>query len=238
VIQLPEVYLDRVLRRVAAIWGSDAAAHHVVFGQSGAGKSTLVKALLSLCEHERAVIFDCKPASDPVWNGTPDNPHAWGRPVTELPARFGFEGERGGGPGGRWWRIEGSPDRGDTARRFGAALATIQAEGHCVVALDDVREVCRQLRLAEQVDSLMNLGRSASVLAILCATETGWVSGRHQGGMVWIGKTSGLEPAKAGAALLGHSGRHWYETTAAIAPHAWIFSEDQPGNAGPVLVRP
>lgn len=232
---LPRAGLDRVLARVDAIWAPEQAAHHVVYGQSGAGKSTLVKKLLTLCPYERAVIFDCKPAADPVWS-CPEEPWRWGRPVSELPPRAGFDGELGGGPHGLWWRLEGSPDRADTARRFGAALATIQAEGHAVVALDDVREVCRQLRLAEAVDSLMNLGRSNNVLAILCATETGWVSGRHQGGMVWVGKTSGLEPAKAGAALLGHSGRAWYETAAAVAPHEWIFSEDQPGNQGAVLV--
>ena len=42
----------------------------------------------------------------------------------------------------------------------------------------DVRETCRQLKLADHVDSVMNLGRSANPLAILAATETSYVSGR------------------------------------------------------------
>jgi hypothetical protein len=64
--------------------------------------------------------------------------------------------------------------------QFADALATVAAEGHCVLVLDDVREMCRQMRLAEHVDSVMNLGRSANVLAILAAIETGYVSGRAQ----------------------------------------------------------
>lgn len=141
-----------------------------------------------------------------------------------------------GGPYKRWYRLIGSPDRADTARRFGAALAIVAAEGHCVLVLDDVREITRQLRLAERVDSVMNLGRSANVLAILCATETGYVSGRAQAAMTWVGHTTGLDAAKAGAALLGYPGRAWQETTSAVGPHEWIFAESQPGNAGPCLI--
>ncbi len=75
-----------------------------------------------------------------------------------------------------------SPDRDYTGRRFGQALNTAAAEGHCVLVLDDVREMCRQLKLSERIDSVMNLGRSASVLVVLAATETGYVSGRAQAG--------------------------------------------------------
>jgi hypothetical protein len=70
----------------------------------------------------------------------------------------------------------------------------------------------------------------------LSATETGYVSGRSQGGMVWVGHTTGLDAAKAGAALLGWRGRDRQDLCAAIAPHQWIFSEDQAGNAGPARV--
>lgn len=232
---LPRGALDRVLRRVDAIWGPDAAPHHLVYGQTGSGKTTLIKALLGLCASERVLILDPKPHADPVWDGPAGDPHRWGRPVTDVPERFGFGGEPGGGPHGLWYRLVGSPDRGETARRFGAALRTVAAEGHCVLVLDDVRETCRQLRLAEDVDSVMNLGRSASVLAILAATETGYVSGRTQASMTWVGATAGLDAAKAGAALLGKSGRTWYEITDAIEPHQWIYADSQAGNAGPVL---
>jgi hypothetical protein len=91
------------------------------------------------------------------------------------------------------------------------------------------------MRLAEHVDSVMNLGRSANVLAILAATETGYVSGRAQAAMIWVGHTSGLDAAKAGAALLGRSGRAWYEITGTVEPHQWIYADSQPSSAGPVL---
>jgi hypothetical protein len=236
-MQLPEAGLERVLGRVDAIWGPDAAPHHLVYGQTGSGKTTLIKALLGLCESERVLIVDPKPHADPVWDGPPDDPYRWGKPVEQAAPLFGFEGERGGGRHGTWFRLVGSPDRADTRRRFADALGTVAAEGHVVLVLDDVRETCRQLKLAEHVDSVMNLGRSASVLAILAATETGYVSGRAQAGMTWVGSTTGLDAAKAGAALLGRSGREWRDLAGAIEPRTWIYSDTQPGSAGPALVR-
>lgn len=239
-ITLPTVPLERVLRRADAIWGAEGAPHHLIYGMSGSGKTTLIKAILSLCHLERVLIMDPKPAADPAWDGPPGDPHRWGRAVSTVQPRFGHGEDHGsgGGPQGMWYRITGSPDRRDTTARFADALATVAAEGHCVLVLDDVRETCRQLRLAESVDSVMNLGRSASVCAILSATETGYVSGRSQGGIVWIGHTTGLAAAKDGAELLGWRGRDGQDTTAAVAPHWWIFSEDQPGTAGPCLVTP
>ena len=84
---------------------------------------------------------------------------------------------------------------------------------------------------------MMNLGRSANVLAILPASETGYVSGRAQAAMTWIGHTSGLDAAKAGAGLLGWRGTARQDICASGAPHEWIFSEEQPGSAGPCLIR-
>lgn len=226
---LPAASLDRVLRRVDHVWHPGGAAHHIVYGMTGSGKTTLIQALLGLCPYERVLILDPKPHADPVWDG------GWGRPVSSVRPMFGCDRE-GGGPAGLWFRLTGSPDRGDTARRFRDALATVAAEGHCALVIDDTREVTRQLRLAESVDSVMNLGRSANVLAILSATETGYVSGRAQAAQVWVGHTSGLDAAKAGAALLGWRGVARQDTCAAVAPHEWIYSESQPGNAGPCLV--
>lgn len=234
---IPEAPLGRVLDRVATIWHPQAAPHHLVYGMTGSGKSTLIKALLGLCPHERVLVLDPKPHPDPVWDGTADDPQAWGRPVTSVPPQLGSERD-GGGPSGLWYRLTGSPDRAETAARFGAALTAVAAEGHVVLVLDDVREMTRQLGLGWAVDSVMNLGRSANVLAILSATETGYVAGRQQGGMVWVGNTSGLDAAKAGASLLGWRGGRRQDECAAVLPHEWIFSESQPGSAGPVLIRP
>jgi energy-coupling factor transporter ATP-binding protein EcfA2 len=233
---LPEASLERVLSRVAAVWAPDGAPHHLIYGQTGSGKTTLIKALLGLCPRSRVLVMDPKPHADPVWDGPDGDPHRWGRPVERVEPRFGFDGEPGGGPAAMWFRLVGSPDRADTARRFAGALATVAAEGHCVLVLDDVRETCRQLKLAEHVDSVMNLGRSAAVLAILAATETGYVSGRAQAGMTWVGSTSGLDAAKDGAALLGRSGREWRDLVGAVEPRTWIYADTQPATAGPVLV--
>ncbi len=232
---LPRAPLARVLARVGAVWSPLGAPHHLVYGQTGSGKTTLVKALLGLCAAERVLILDPKPHADPVWDGPPQDPHCWGKPVTQVSAMFGYPSD-GGGPLGLWYRLTGAPDRADTGRRFGEALATVAAEGHCVLILDDVREICRQLRLAEHVDSVMNLGRSAGVCVVLAATEAGYVSGRSQAAITWVGATSGLDAAKAGAAMLGHSGREWYSATAAVPPHGWIYYDSQPGNPGPVMV--
>jgi hypothetical protein len=236
VTDLPSVPLARVLQRVDAIWAPHDAPHHLIYGMSGSGKTTLIKGLLGLCDTERVLVIDPKPAADPVWDGQDGDPHPWGKPVTTITPMFGYDGEAGGGPRKMWYRLTGGPDRADTARRFAAALGIVAAEGHTVLVLDDVRETCRQLGLALGVDSVMNLGRSANVCAILSATETGYVSGRSQGGMVWVGHTTGLNAAKAGAELLGWRGRERQDTCAAIAPHQWIFSEDQPGSAGPCIV--
>lgn len=232
----PEAALGRVLDRVDTIWYPQGAPHHLVYGMSGSGKTTLIKALLGLCRYERVLILDPKPHPDPVWDGPQDDPHAWGRPITSVPPQLGSDRD-GGGPSGLWYRLTGSPDRKETAQRFSAALATMAAEGHVVLVLDDVRETCKQLGLRDQVDSVMNLGRSSSVCAILSTTETAWVAGRQQGGMVWVGHTSGLDAAKAGAALLSWRGRERQDECAAILPHEWIFSESQQGSAGPVLIR-
>ena len=233
---LPTVPLQRALARVDAIWGPDAAPHHFIFGQTGSGKTTLIKALLNLCPESRTLILDPKPHADAVWDGPADDPHLYGVPITRVEPRFGFEDDDGGGPLNMRYRLIGTPDRADTARRFGQALDIVAAEGHCILVLDDVRETCRQLKLAAHVDSVMNLGRSAHVLVILAATETSYVAGRAQAGMTWIGATNGLDAAKAGAALLSKSGRAWQEITGSVEQHQWIYADSMPGNDGPVLV--
>ena len=94
---LPEASLDRVLRRVGAIWGPDAAPHHLIYSMTGGGKTTLIKDLLGLCEQERVLILDPKPAADPVWDGPAEDPFRRGLPVTAVGPMFGHDGEPGGG---------------------------------------------------------------------------------------------------------------------------------------------
>lgn len=237
-VMLPAVPLPRALARANAIWTPGQTAHHVVYGASGAGKTTLIKAIMDLRPDARTLVIDPKPHADPSWNGPPDDPWRYGRPVTTISPQFGFTAEPGGGPRRLRYRLTGAPDRADTARRFADALRIVAAEGHVVLVLDDVRETCKQLRLAGDVDSILNLGRSASVLAILSATETGYVAGRSQAGIIWCGATNGLPAAKAAAGLLGQSGRAWWEACTRIQPHAWIYNDSAVGTAGPALITP
>jgi len=83
------------------------------------------------------------------------------------------------------------------------------------------------------VDSILNLGRSANVLTILSATETGYVASRSQVGIVWVGASNGLAAAKDGAALIGKSGRVWTGITAAITAHTRRYHDTATGTAGP-----
>jgi hypothetical protein len=234
---LPAASLGRVLERVGAVWSPQAAPHHLVYAATGAGKSTLIKALLGLAGAERVLLVEPKRGADPVYEGPPGDPHRWGRPVTGLRPMFGYDGEPGGGPAGLWYRLTGSPDRGDTARRFGAALEIVANEGHTILVLDDVKEVCKQLRLTEAVESILNLGRSAGICAILSTTETSYVSGRSQGAMTWVGYTGGsLDAAKAGAGLLGWRGRDRQDVCASMPRYGWVYQDHETGAAGPVLV--
>lgn len=236
-VHLPHASLERVLSRIKLIWKPGRAPHILLLGQTGCGKSTVVQELLGLHSYERDIVLDPKPTEDHIWDGPADDPRRWGGPITHIPPMLGYgDQEPGGGPCGMRWRLLGSPDRDDTAQRFGAALATITAEGHYRVVLEDYRELCWQLGLLKQVNSLLSLGRSSNLCTVVTATETGWATGRSQAGIVLVGATSGLEAAKAGAALLGKSGRAWWEITAAIEAHQWIYHDNQPGNAGPVLI--
>jgi hypothetical protein len=233
VIGLPEAPLPQVLARVDAIWSPQAAPHHIVYGRSGVGKTTLIRQLLGQCGWDRVLVIDPKPNADAVWPAGDGEPV----PVTAIGPKFGYEGERGGGPLGRWFRLTGSPDRADTGRRIAAALQIVAVEGLTVLVLDDVREICRQLKQGALVDSIMSLGRSAGVCAILSATEAAYVQGRSQAAFTWVGATTGLPAARDGAALLGHSGRDWNETTQAVQPYHWIYSDSAPGSAGPCLTE-
>ena len=238
---LPEAPLSRVLDREDHIWHGDSggAPHIFMYGATGSAKSSLIKAHLTrLCQQERVLIVEVKRQADPVYQGPPEDPHRFGRPVREICPRFGYEGDDGGGPMGMWYRIIGAPDRGDTARRIGAALEIVANEGHTILVLDDVKTTCKSLGLDEQVGEAMSLGRSAGVCCILSTTETSYVAGRSQGGLIWVGHTGGSIPAaKAGAALLGWRGKEREDFCGTIPRYTWIFSETEAGNMGPVLTR-
>jgi hypothetical protein len=229
--------LARVLERVDSIWSPACAPHHLLLGGTGAGKSTRIKDLLGLARDERVLLIEPKRGPDVVYEGPPGDPFRWGKPVSAITQMFGYDGEPGGGPAGLWYRLTGNPDRTDTARRFAAALDIVANEGHVVLIFDDVKEICRQLRLTEQVESILNLGRSAGICAVLATTEVSYVAGRSQGAMVWVGFTGGgLDAAKAAAGLLGWRGRERQDVCASMPRYGWIYQDHESGGAGPVLV--
>lgn len=231
---LPVVPFERVLARVDALWRPQTTPHHLVLAKTRAGKTTLIKRLLELCDQDRVLVIDPKPAPDAAWSDRPDVQHTWGRAVTTVAAGFGSHHE-GGGPHGQWFRLVATPDRNATRRAVEAALDVVTSEGHVVLVIDDAREVCRGYRLAEPVESVMLLGGSNNTSVILATQEVGYVPGRAQAAFTWIGHTGGWDAAKQAAALLGHTGRPWYEAMATIPAHHWCYHDDRPGNPGPCL---
>lgn len=226
---IPMAGLARVLDRVEAIWSPELAAHHLLYGVTGSGKSTLIRQVAARRPYARLLLVEPKRQPDPVYEG-------FAEPVTTVSPMFGRDGE-GGGPFGRWFRLIGTPDRPDTGRRIGAALEIVANEGHTVLVLDDVKEICKQLGLRDLVESLLNLGRSNNTCAILSTTETSYVAGRSQGAMTWVGHTGGnLPAARAGAELLGWRGRELQDICAGIGRHSWIYQDQEAGSAGPCLV--
>lgn len=238
-MSLPTTTLGRALQRVSAIWGPEQAPHALIYAATGAGKSTLIKSLLSLNEYERVVLVEPKRQADVAYEGPPEDPWRWGRPVERITARFGYAGERGGGPRDMWYRILGSPDRADTAKRFGDALDIVANEGSTLLILDDVKECSKTLGLADQIGPMLNLGRSAGLLAVLATTETSYVAGRSQGAMVFTGYVGGSLPAaKAAADLHGFRGREKQDLCGQVRRHHWLYQDLEEGSAGPVLVLP
>jgi hypothetical protein len=237
VAMLPRVPLARVLRRVDAIWHPEGAPHHLLYATTGAGKSTLVKELLSLCPEERVLLLEPKRNPDAVYEGPPGDPWRWGRPVTSIRPMFGHDGDPGGGPSGMFYRLTGSPDREDTKRRFEKALEIVANEGCTVLVLDDVKEITKQLQLAWIVESILNLGRSAGICAVLSTTETSYVAGRSQSAMTWVGHTGGTLPAaRAAAELLGWRGRDRQDMLVGMGRYSWVYQDHEAGTAGPALV--
>lgn len=237
-MNLPTTTLDRALARVSAVWHPEQAAHALIYAATGAGKSTLVKSLLGLCEYERVVLVEPKRQADPAYIGPDDDPWRWGRPVERLTPRFGYDGERGGGPSKTWFRLVGSPDRADTAKRFSEGLDIIANEGATCLILDDVKECSKTLGLADQIGSILNLGRSSGLLCVLATTETSYVAGRSQGAMVFTGYVGGsLSAAKAAAELHGFRGREAQDLCGQVRRHQWLYQDLEEGSAGPVLVQ-
>jgi hypothetical protein len=145
--------------------------------------------------------------------------------------RFGEDSD-GGGPAGLWYRLTASHDPGQTARRFTAALRLVQAEGHTVLVSDDAHELCAGLRLRDQIDSVLTLGRSAAISCVVASGDTGYVP-RSQAAFKFTGHISGIDAATGAARLAGLRGRDWEDTLLAVEPFQWLYFDDRPGFPGP-----
>ena len=229
-MDIPSAPLERVLERVASVWSPLAAPMILVFGQTGSGKSTLVRALLGLVEQERVALFDPKPAHDVIWDGPPDDPAAVGQashdPVPDVRLR-------------RRARRRAAPMLvpADRITRPGRHLEALQGQPGERGGRRAPRGVPRGLPRAMPPATLRRAGRQPPQPRPLGEhvrhrdSRRDRLGGgpRSQAGIVLVGATSGLEAAKAGAALLGHSGRAWYEATAAVQPHEFLYVDNQPG---------
>jgi hypothetical protein len=225
---LPEASFAAVLGRVDATWSPWAAPHMFILAMSGAGKTTLIRQILGYaCAAERVLVLDPKPADDPSWSDSGWAPAA----VTSVRPRFGDSAD-GGGPAGLWYRLTASHDPAETTRRFAAVLRQVQAEGHTVLVLDDAHELCLALRLRDQIDSVLTLGRSAAVSCIVASGDTGYVP-RSQAAFKFAGHISGLDAARAAARLAGQRGRGWEDTILGLSPYEWLYFDDRPGFPGP-----
>ena len=110
-------------------------------------------------------------------------------------------------------------------------------EGRTLLVLDDVKEICKQLGLRDLVESILNLGRSAGICAVLSTTETAYVAGRSQGAMIWVGYTGGgLAAARVARSCSAGEGAARQDECARTGRHEWIYQDHENGEAGPVLV--
>jgi hypothetical protein len=147
-------------------------------------------------------------------------------PITWLRPRFG-EDDDGGGPAGLWYRLTASHDPAETGRRFIVALRLMQAEGRTVLVIDDAHELCAGVKLRDQIDSVLTLGRSAAISCV-ASGDTEYVP-RSQAAFKFAGHISGIEAAKA----VGQRGRDWGDTILALEPFQWLYFDDQPSFPGP-----
>ena len=232
--QVPQAPIEQALARVGALWAPRTAPHQLILAQIRAGKTTLIKRLVSLRPGARVLILDPKLAHDEAWDDDPGGEHTWGKPVTEIGPGFGSEAE-GGGPFGYWFRLIATPDLDATEHAFTRALQVVQTEGHVILVIDDAKDVCRNHDMRELVGSVIRLGGSNAISAIVATQELSYIP-RSQAAFKWVGHTGNLEAAAAAVKLLGRRGIGWQDAIAAIPQYQWCYYDDQPGNPGPVLV--
>lgn len=222
-----EVPFSLVASRVNRLWDPMNAAHHVIFAQTRAGKSHLItRGLLDLRPYDRTLILDVK-GDDPVWDG-------YGKLVTEVSAGFGGDGD---GPAGMRYRLfVDLTDRKASQRKVRGVLEQINAEGRCIVVIDECRAITDRidqggLGLAGPVESLLMRGPSRGATLIIAAQDTAYVppTMRTQGAFRWAGHIPNRAVQKRVAEMFGYSTRE--ASMFSVAPRRFLFSDSQGGLA-------
>ena len=219
---VPEIPFAKVQGRLNRFWDPfENNSCMVAFGAQGSGKSHLVRhGILPLAKQSRIVFIDMKEKSDKVWRG-------FGREVDVLPPAFfdtGNEEYRYA------WRVVVNPATAKSQLR--QVFAQLTGEGHCVVVMDETREITEreQLGLGSDVEKLITKTRSLGTSVILGAQSSAWAVSalKDQPAVMWIGSTSGEESALALAKLAG-PGRPLVPTVKRIRPRQFLYRDNWEG---------
>lgn len=214
-----------IAARVQRLWRPDRAPHHVIFAKTRAGKTHLItRGLLPMCEQERVLILDVK-GDDKVW-------HGYGRRVDKLPADFSRDGN--GQPRSKWYRLVVDPQDSTAKGYVKRVLEQIEAEGHCILVIDESRTLCdnRYLGLMAEVEALLMRAGSRNVSVIIAAQSVGYapVSLKDQGSFYWIGHSGDIDRQKRLLAVIGQPAS-FLPALQDLAPRQWLYSDHESGRA-------
>jgi len=220
---IPRLPWEVVEARMDRYWRPDTAPHVAVFAATRAGKTHLITHhLLPLCAGDRVLIIDVK-GDDGAWDG-------YGKPVSGLTPAFGRDAE-GGGPIGMWFRlIVNLKDIAAARRTVKRALEQVEAEGHCIVIIDESRTVCdpKYLNCMSEVESILMRGGSRNLSLVIAAQSIGYapVSVKDQASFILVGHTIDAERQKRLLDVLGMP-RSALPALQGIQQRSWLYVDRQ-----------